>query len=473
MSRLLQPMTRSTSRLATGATTGLSREFDYDADVGAYDETISADGGLRPHWRPFFDQMDAIGLAELRQRWEEAKHLIRENGVTYNVYGDPRGHGPALGARPDPAADLAGGRGRARGRPGPAGPAARPGPGRPVRPADAADRRAACRRSWSSANPGFLRPCHGLQVPGNRYLHLYAADLGRAPDGSILRPGRPHPGPLGRRLRAGEPDRARRGCCPRSSATARSSGWPCSSARSARRCASIAPHDRDNPRVVLLTPGPYNETYFEHAYLARYLGYTLVEGGDLTVRDNRVYLKLLGGLQPVDVILRRLDDDYCDPLELRGDSFLGVPGLVQAVRAGNVAVANALGSGLVETPALLAYLPALCRHLLGEDLKMPSVPTWWCGDPVALRPRPGQPAPAGHQADVPAPARFEPIFGEELTRRAAPGAGRDRSAPRPRDTSARNSCRSRRRRCWSGDRLRPRHLVVRAFLTATDESATR
>ena len=119
-------------------------------------------------------------------------------------------------------------------------------------------------------------------------------------------------------------------------------------------CAALAPHNRDNPRIVLLTPGPYNETYFEHAYLARYLGYTLVEGGDLTVRDNRVYLKVLGGLQPVDVILRRLDDDFCDPLELRGDSFLGVPGLVQAVRAGNVAVANALGSGLVETPALLA-----------------------------------------------------------------------------------------------------------------------
>ena len=109
---------------------------------------------------------------------------------------------------------------------------------------------------------------------------------------------------------------------------------------------ALAPHNRDNPRIVLLTPGPYNETYFEHAYLARYLGYTLVEGGDLTVRDNRVFLKLLGGLQPVDVILRRLDDDFCDPLELRGDSFLGVPGLVQAVRAGNVAVANPLGSGL-------------------------------------------------------------------------------------------------------------------------------
>src|SRR5207302_4463635 len=145
---------------------------------------------------------------------------------------------------------------------------------------------------------------------------------------------------------------------------------------------SLAPRNRDNPRIVLLTPGAYNGTCFEHAYLARYLGYTLVEGGDLTVRDSRVFLKLLGGLQPVDVILRRLDDDYCDPLELRGDSFLGVPGLVQAVRAGNVAVANTLGSGLTETPALLAYLPALCRRLLGEDLRQPSVRSWWCGDPL-------------------------------------------------------------------------------------------
>ena len=102
---------------------------------------------------------------------------------------------------------------------------------------------------------------------------------------------------------------------------------------------------------MLLTPGPYNETYFEHAYLARYLGFTLVEGGDLTVRDGRVFLKTLSGLEPVHVILRRLDDDYCDPLELRGDCSLGVAGLVQAVRAGTVTVANALGSGLVETLA--------------------------------------------------------------------------------------------------------------------------
>ena len=130
---------------------------------------------------------------------------------------------------------------------------------------------------------------------------------------------------------------------------------------------------------MLLTPGPLNETYFEHAFLARYLGYPLVEGADLTVRDNRVYLKTVGGLRPVDVILRRVDTEWCDPLELRSDSALGVAGLVEAARAGNVVVANALGSGLLECTALMGFLPSICRHLLNEELILPHVATWWCG----------------------------------------------------------------------------------------------
>jgi uncharacterized alpha-E superfamily protein len=133
-----------------------------------------------------------------------------------------------------------------------------------------------------------------------------------------------------------------------------------------------------------LTPGPYNATYFEQAFLAQYLGITLVQGADLTVRDRVVYLKTLGGLQAVDVILRRVRDDFCDPLELAPESTLGVPGLVEAARAGNVAIANPLGSGLLQTPAVMPYLPAVCRKLLGEDLLLPSVPTYWCGDPAAL-----------------------------------------------------------------------------------------
>src|SRR5208337_1609006 len=142
---------------------------------------------------------------------------------------------------------------------------------------------------------------------------------------------------------------------------------------------SLSPQRLDNPRVVLLSPGPRSPNYFEDAYLARYLGYTLVEGGDLTVRGTNVYLKTLGGLLPVDVILRRMHDEEADPLELRADSMCGVAGLVQAARNGQVVVANALGSGLLESSAIMAFLPAICRHQLGEDLKLPSVPTWWCG----------------------------------------------------------------------------------------------
>ena len=133
------------------------------------------------------------------------------------------------------------------------------------------------------------------------------------------------------------------------------------------------------PRLVLLTPGPYNETYFEHAYLARQLGVTLVEGGDLTVRDRRVFLKTLSALEPVNVILRRLDDDFCDPLELRADSALGVAGLTEAARAGTVTIANALGSGVLEAMAFKPFLPGLAQALLGEKLQLPDVASWWCG----------------------------------------------------------------------------------------------
>ncbi|MDZ4099167.1 MAG: circularly permuted type 2 ATP-grasp protein, partial [Methylophilaceae bacterium] len=143
--------------------------------------------------------------------------------------------------------------------------------------------------------------------------------------------------------------------------------------------AELAPHNKEDPRIVVLTPGSLNETYFEHAYLASYLGFTLVQGDDLTVRDGRVWLKSLDGLQPVDVILRRVDDSFCDPLELRSSSRLGVAGLLEAVRRNNVAIANPLGSSVLENPGLLAFLPRLSRYFLNEELMLPSVATWWCG----------------------------------------------------------------------------------------------
>jgi uncharacterized circularly permuted ATP-grasp superfamily protein/uncharacterized alpha-E superfamily protein len=181
----------------------------------------------------------------------------------------------------------------------------------------------------------------------------------------------------------------------------------------AQRDALIGMAGFENPRVVLLTPGPHNETYFEHSYLAKYLGFTLVEGADLTVRDRHIYLKTVDGLEQVDVILRRVDDGFCDPLELRGDSLLGVPGLVDAIVAGNVKVANALGSGLIESAAIMPFLPGLARHLLGEDLKLPSVATWWCGQSRAL-----EWVLKNLESVVVKPAfpsrGMEPVFGSEL-----------------------------------------------------------
>ena len=441
-------------------------EFHYQPWSSAFDEMTSADGRARPHWRAFADQLRGIGLADLRQRWGDAKQLIRENGVTYNVYADPQGMDrpweldpiPLLIAPNDSAAIESG----------------------LVQRATLLDRvladlhgpgevltRGLLPPELIFGHPKYLRPCHGLKVMGDRYLHLYAADVGRAPDGSffVLADRTQAPSGAGYALEnrivlSQMLPETFRDC------QVKRLAWFFRTLRETLR--SIAPHDRDNPRVVLLTPGPYNETYFEHAYLARYLGYMLVEGSDLTVRDNRVYLKLLGGLQPVDVILRRLDDDFCDPLELRRDSFLGVPGLVQAIRAGNVAMANALGSGLMESPAMLAYLPGLCRHLLGEELKIPSVPTWWCGDPSSM----------GHvlanlRRMVVKPTfdsgRFDPIFGEELTPDGCLKLA-DRIRERPMEYVGQEQLELSSAPVLSGDDLSPRHLVIRNFLAASGDS---
>src|SRR5213078_1530489 len=233
------------------------------------------------------------------------------------------------------------------------------------------------------AQPDFLRPCHGIRAPLDTFLHFYAADLVRSPEGRWWVSSDRTQIPTG----AGYALANRL-------VTSRSLPEPFREQKVQRLAgffrelqislARLALRRTDNPRVVLLTPGPYNETYFEQAWLARYLGYMLVEGQDLMVRDDRVFLKTLSGLEPVDVILRRVADDFCDPLELCNGSALGVPGLLEALRAGNVAVANAPGSGLLQSPAFLEFLPGLCRHLLGEELKLQSIATWWCGQEKEL-----------------------------------------------------------------------------------------
>lgn len=230
-------------------------------------------------------------------------------------------------------------------------------------------------------NPTFLRACHGLDL--STHLHLYAADLIRQRTGQlcVLRDRTQAPTGAGYALE----DRLvmsrvleepfRRGNVVRLASFFQTLR---------QTLAALAPAARDEPRIVVLSAGPYSPTYFEQAFLAQYLAYPLVEGGDLTVRERRVFLKTLGGLSPVDVIFRQPEDDYCDPLELRADSQLGVPGLVEASRARQVTIANALGSGLAQSPAFLPFLPGIARDYFGEELSLASAPAYWCGESKAL-----------------------------------------------------------------------------------------
>ncbi|MFO0935539.1 MAG: circularly permuted type 2 ATP-grasp protein [Gemmataceae bacterium] len=446
------------------ANVGSDIHFEFNSHSGSgYDESTDSSGVNRPHWNPFFESLRELGPEEMSRRWREAREIIRENGVTYNVYGDP--HGIARPWQLDPipllltSADsrLLESSLRQRAKLLELILSDLYGPQRILKsgliPAEVIFQ-----------NSSFLRSVHGIQVPGDRYLHLYAANLGRGHDGRWYVIGDRTQAPSG----AGYALENRIVMTRTLTETFRD----CRVHRLAQffqtfreTLRSLAPRNRENPRVVLLTPGPYNETYFEHAYLARYLGYTLVEGGDLTVRDNRVYLKMLGGLQPVEVIFRRLDDDYCDPLELRPDSFLGVPGLVHAVRSGNVAVANALGTGLLESPALLAFLPRLCRELLGEPLRMDSVPTRWCGDADSLR------YVLDHFDDVVIKSTFpssrlEPIFPAELSE-SKRSELIERIRSRPRDFVAQDRLEISTTPVLEGTRIVHRKMVMRSYLAAS------
>ncbi len=348
----------------------------------AFDEMVDGTGMIRQAWLPFLEGLQELDSAELEQRLARVHQLIRENGVTFNVYGAEDGAERPWRLDPFPlildgaewAKVEAGLQQRARLL--------------ELLLEDVYGEQRCLREGLLPpdliyGSPGYLRPCQGLPIPAECRLLLHAVDLARSPEGGfrVLRDRAEVPAGCGYALE-------NRLALSRMLPELLSSAGVINLApffRSLRNTlAEMAERAYSSPRVVFLTPGPANQTYFEHAYLAQYLGFNLVQGDDLTVRDNRVFLKLLEGLQPVDVILRRLRDTFCDPLELRTDSVIGVPGLVQAVKAGNVVVANSLGSGWLETPALHAYLPRLCRELLSEDLVIPGVTTWWCGEPKSL-----------------------------------------------------------------------------------------
>jgi uncharacterized circularly permuted ATP-grasp superfamily protein/uncharacterized alpha-E superfamily protein len=439
----------------------------YEPVERVYDETLAAEGHVRPHVAPLIRSLEALGQHELTSRWENAKRAIRTNGVTYNVYGDPEGANRSWELDMMPLvisaaewshleralvqrtrllnlilADVY-------------------GPQRLLR-------HDLLPPALLFTNPAFLRPCHGIAVPSDLRLHLHGVDLARSPDGQwcVLADRTQAPSGAGYALEnriviSRSLPEAFRDCQVQRLA----------SFFRAQRDAlmTLAPYQRDQPKVVLLTPGPYNETYFEHAYLARYLGFTLVEGGDLTVRDRRVFIKTVDGLEPVDVIFRRLDDSFCDPLELSSDSSLGVAGLVEATRAGHVTVANALGSGVIETAAIMAFLPGLCRHLLGEELMLPSVATWWCGQPKELQ------YVLEHLDQLVVKRSFssspnrEPVFGGKLTERER-AALAAKILARPNEFVGQDQVALSTAPVWLGHGLEPRPLVLRTYVAAAGQS---
>jgi len=355
----------------------------YPQRARRYDEMLEDDGAVRPHWRKFFNHLDAAAPDEMHERLEFVDRRIQENGVTYNVYADPKGADrpwaldplPLIVPRDEWARVAAAVAQRAR-----------------LLNAILGDLYGEQKLLAEGLLPpalvygqhGYLWPCRGIEPAGGVWLHNYAVDLARSPDGRWWAIGDRTQAPSGAGY-ALENRLIVARVFPEMFSELHVQHLADFFRDQQDGLAALAPVDRDEqPHIVLLTPGPHNETYFEHAYLARYLGFPLVEGHDLTVRGETVYLKTLRGLQRVHVILRRQDDSYCDPLELRGDSAIGIPGLLNVARAGRVAVANALGSGLLASSALMGFLPGICRLLLGEELAMPSVATWWCGEKPAL-----------------------------------------------------------------------------------------
>ena len=336
---------------------------------------------LAKPWTTFFNCLGAEGFHDLNRRTANLRRQIRDNGVTYNVYADANGPQrpwsldlfPMLLSPQDWADIEVGIKQRTRllnhVMADVYGPQTLLSKG--LLPA-----------ALVQGHPGYLRAMQGVQPAGGMFLHIAAFDLSRGPDGRwwVVSQRTQSPSGLGymleNRLTIARlfPDAFREMKVQRLAASYKALVDGMRSLSPVADC-----------RIVLLTPGPYNETYFEHAYLARYLGLSLVEGSDLLVRREHLFLKTLKGLEPIHGVLKRLDDEYLDPLELRSDSRLGVPGLLQVIRAGNVQVANAPGSAFLESSALLGFLPALSRHLLGETLSLPSLATWWCGEQAVMQ----------------------------------------------------------------------------------------
>src|SRR5579864_1283425 len=438
----------------------------YGPPAGGYDEKVDGSGRVREHWAHVRDVLHVLGPAELLRRRAETARLLDDDGVTYNVYDSPAGMVPRWQLDPVPlllkSEEWAGVESAV------------------IQRAELLNlvlndlygprdliRRGLLPPELVYGHAGFLRQCDQIRIPGHQQLFTAAVDVARDRDGrwwvladrtqapsgagyalenrvvvsrvfpSLYRDAQVHRlAPFFRALRAG--------------------------------LQAVAPRGAADPRIVVLSPGPHSETAFQHALLASRLGYSLVEGSDLTMQDGRIWVRSLRRLEPVDVILRRVDSWFCDPLELRPDSHLGVAGLVEACRRGTVSVVNTLGSSVLENPGLVPFLPRIAEQVLGETLELASVPTWWCGDDASRR----------HVLD-----NLHNLVIKPVTRGRGPGAvfGWERSRDQLDDLRRRIEARP---WAWVGQEqlvlasaptltdggLEARRAVLRAFAVARDDS---
>lgn len=364
--------------VASSQTSTLLPPTGYPFDPNSYDDWFDGQGMLRPEIHSAAESLSAIPPDDLNRAWERSRRYLYENGITYNLQQEGREGSRSWSLDPIPVliaekdwkslekgllqrayilnavlADLYG--------------------------AQRLIRERIISPELAFANPAFLRPCVGMSTPRNLWLHRYGVDLSRQPDGSWLAVSDRTQSPVGsgyaleNRIVLSRlfPQVMRQHHVSRLA--------PFFKQYHDTLVQLLPPSRQEDPHIVMLSPGPDQEAYFEHSYLAKYMGFTLVEGADLTVRDDIVYLKTLEGLVAVDAIVRRIDDWSSDPLWLESGEAIGVPGVLSAARAGNVIVVNALGSGVLESPALLPFMPELARYFLAEELLLPSVQTWWCG----------------------------------------------------------------------------------------------
>ncbi|KOF18126.1 hypothetical protein AC244_14760 [Ensifer adhaerens] len=349
--------------------------FGYRALPGIADEMLDAHGNVRPVWQRLLSTLGRLDETDLANRFARADRYLRDAGVFYRVYGGkdsserswPLSHIPVLIDEHEWATVSQGLIQRAE-----------------LLEKVVADvygenrlvREGLLPPALIASNPEFLRPLVGVKPADGHFLQFISFEIGRGPDGNwwVLSDRTEAPSGAGFALENRVATTRAFSNLYAETHVHRLAGF-FGAFRDTLQARKLHPDDR----IAVLSPGIANETYFEHAYIARYLGFMLLEGEDLTVIGGRVMVRTVAGLKPVGVLWRRLDAAFADPLELNQSSQIGTPGIVEALRTGSVAIVNALGSGIVETRAFLAFMPAICRHLLGEEQKLPSIATWWCG----------------------------------------------------------------------------------------------